>query len=108
MKTEQVSPTNILIIGQNAKDNHDIIRHANPTDLWFHVSNFPSAHVILQPASKKSKLIYKAALTAKLHSKTVKFPNVLIVYTPVSNLILTKTQGKVTFINTKLIKIITV
>ena len=108
MKTEQISLTNILIIGQNAKDNHDIINNADPTDLWFHVYNFPSAHVILQPASKKVKLIYKAAVAAKSHSKAAKFSNVLIVYTPISNVVPTKTAGVVTFINIKLLKIIKV
>lgn len=110
MKTDQISLTNTLIIGQNAKDNHDIIKQADPTDLWFHVSNYPSAHVILQPASDKAALIYKAALSAKLNSKAAKFPNVLIVYTPVSNVIPTQTAGEVTFKNTnnKILKIIKV
>lgn len=33
-------------IGQDAKDNFDILDRAEPTDLWFHVYNEPSCHVI--------------------------------------------------------------
>ena len=33
-------------IGKSSQENHDIIDKANPYDLWFHVSNYPSCHVI--------------------------------------------------------------
>jgi len=102
MKTHQLTSQHLLIIGQNAKENHDIIKNSNPSDLWFHVSNYPSAHVILQPSSKKSKLIYQAALASKLRSKAAKFPNVQMVYTPVENLIPTSKPGEVTFKSQKL------
>jgi len=108
MKTHQLTSQHLLIIGQNAKENHDIIKNSNPSDLWFHVSNYPSAHVILQPSSKKSKLIYQAALASKLRSKAAKFPNVQMVYTPVENLIPTSKPGEVTFKSQKLLKYINV
>ena len=33
-------------IGQDAQDNFDILDQAYPDDLWFHVYNAPSCHVI--------------------------------------------------------------
>jgi hypothetical protein len=33
-------------IGQDAKDNFDILDRADATDWWFHVYNAPSCHVI--------------------------------------------------------------
>ena len=33
-------------IGQDAKDNFDILDQASSSDLWFHVYNEPSCHVI--------------------------------------------------------------
>jgi predicted ribosome quality control (RQC) complex YloA/Tae2 family protein len=33
-------------IGQNASDNDAIIDAAGPNDIWFHVNNKPSCHVI--------------------------------------------------------------
>lgn len=33
-------------VGGNAQENHDIIDVAQPDDIWFHLSNLPSCHVI--------------------------------------------------------------
>ena len=108
MKTEQISNQHILIIGQNVKENHEIIKQANSTDIWFHVSDYPSAHIILQPKTKDPKLIYYAAIQAKMRSKVAKHTNVNIIYTPISNVIPTKKSGEVTLKNTKHIKFIKV
>lgn len=35
-----------FIVGTNAQENHDIIDAADPEDIWFHVSGYPSCHVI--------------------------------------------------------------
>jgi len=40
------------LIGQNAKDNFDILDRASPDDWWFHVCNKPSCHVIAQLPGK--------------------------------------------------------
>ena len=108
MKTEELTEQHQLIIGQNAKENHEIIKDANPTDIWFHVSDYPSAHIILQPKTKDPKIIYQAAIQAKKNSKTSKFTNVQVIYTSISNVIPTKKEGEVTFKNLKQIKFITV
>jgi len=34
--------------GNNARENWRIIDQAEPNDLWFHLQNYPSAHVILE------------------------------------------------------------
>ena len=34
------------VVGGNAQENHDIIDAAQPDDIWFHISNQPSCHVI--------------------------------------------------------------
>ena len=39
-------------IGQNAKDNFDILDLASPDDWWFHVLNKPSCHVIAKLPGK--------------------------------------------------------
>lgn len=108
MKTQQLTSQHLIIIGQNAEENHKIIKNASPSDLWFHVSNFPSAHVILQPFTKKPKLIYQAALASKLRSKMAKFHNVQVVYTPVENLIPSTKAGEITFKSQKNLKYINV
>lgn len=35
-----------FIIGENAQDNFDIIDDLKPNDLWFHIHNESSCHVI--------------------------------------------------------------
>ena len=39
-----------FVIGKNAKENFEIIDHSKPNDLWFHIENAPSCHVIQQTA----------------------------------------------------------
>ena len=39
-------------IGQNAKDNFDILDLASPDDWWFHVLDKPSCHVIAKLPGK--------------------------------------------------------
>jgi predicted ribosome quality control (RQC) complex YloA/Tae2 family protein len=37
-----------FFIGQNAKENDELFRAADPEDIWFHYDNRPSAHVYMQ------------------------------------------------------------
>ena len=34
-----------IIIGFDKYENEDLIKHAFPNDIWFHVDKFSSAHV---------------------------------------------------------------
>ncbi len=36
-----------FFIGQNAKENWSLIDNSDPEDLWFHLDNLPSGHVIV-------------------------------------------------------------
>ncbi len=38
----------VAYIGKSAKDNLDILRRAQPFDLWLHIRDTPSAHVIVR------------------------------------------------------------
>ncbi len=41
----------IIYLGRNVIGNENIYRHLSaPEDLWFHVHNYPGAHVLLKPA----------------------------------------------------------
>jgi len=65
----------IIQIGQNAKENDQLVKKANQNDLWFHLQGMSSPHVILK-ASKgldpPSELIHLAACQVKFHSKMKK------------------------------------
>jgi predicted ribosome quality control (RQC) complex YloA/Tae2 family protein len=42
-----ISPQVSAVIGKSAKDNLNILRRAQPWDLWIHLKDFPSAHAII-------------------------------------------------------------
>ena len=99
------------IIGRSADENHKIIDQANLYDLWFHVSNYPSCHVICKLENKKyeSKLFHKiikqGALCCKQYCKFKNVQDVSIIYTYIKNITKTKTPGQVTAKNINYISI---
>lgn len=62
-------------IGKNEIENTEIVNNANPNDLWFHVHNKPSCHVIasipngiLKNKKIKNKIINQGAVLCKQNS----------------------------------------
>ncbi len=97
----------IYTIGENAIDNWNIIDAANKHDIWFHVQNSPSCHIILHLDSKndipsKQTLIHCASI-CKYNSKVANNKNVKIIYTNVFNVHKTKQIGSVITHKTKII-----
>jgi len=98
MKEERIvdNKTNkemIYWIGENAQDNWDIIDKANQNDIWFHLADHPSTHIILRmddiPFKKISKqTLIHCAVQCRMHSK---FPiispkqKMRIIYTEIKN-----------------------
>lgn len=95
----------ICWIGENAQDNWDIISKANQNDIWFHLANFPSCHVILRvPDNFTIKKVSKQTLIncasrCKLHSKFANMSGkIKIIYTEIKNV---SKADKVGAVNTK-------
>jgi predicted ribosome quality control (RQC) complex YloA/Tae2 family protein len=116
MKTETVFFPNIqkLIefrIGKNAQDNFDIIDAADPDDLWFHVENQASCHVIANIANedlnKKAiqTIIKRGALICKQNSTFKSVKNLSIIYTKIKNVQKTDTVGSVILESSKTIQV---
>ena len=89
-------------IGENAQDNFDIIDMCKPIDLWFHLHNESSCHVIANIPSdvvfnKKqlSKIITQGAVCCKQYSKAKSKQNVEICYTRLVNIVKTHVIGQV-------------
>jgi predicted ribosome quality control (RQC) complex YloA/Tae2 family protein len=84
-------------IGQNQYENHALLESMEPEHTWFHVSEFPSSHLVINTNYETlSKLmIYKIAVLLKQHTKYKKENNISIDYTLRKNLQLTKTPGLV-------------
>ena len=78
----------LIKIGQNAKDNWDIIDESNLDDLWFHVEGSPSSHVVLSVGDQKPHrgALVRAAVLCKQHSKRKSDKKVPIIYTKIKNI----------------------
>jgi predicted ribosome quality control (RQC) complex YloA/Tae2 family protein len=100
-----------IYVGQNAIDNDELTFDlAKPTDLWFHVKDYPGAHVVLRmlDTAFTSEGIRVAANYAKHHSKArslskaqVEYCDVLDVCKPSKH----SPAGLVTVQNSKMITV---
>lgn len=48
-------PPATLYMGRDKFENDEMLWHANPQDIWFHVDGLSSAHVYLQPHPEWTK-----------------------------------------------------
>jgi predicted ribosome quality control (RQC) complex YloA/Tae2 family protein len=102
-----------FVIGQNAAENFQIIDDSQPNDLWFHVTEFPSCHVIakindiMDSINRKDikYIVKQGAILCKQHSKYKSVKNLDINYTEISNVQKTSVVGSVITSNTKNITI---
>jgi predicted ribosome quality control (RQC) complex YloA/Tae2 family protein len=94
-----------IIIGKNKNDNFAIIDESVETDVWFHVENEPSCHVILQNTSKlhdiPKQVIKRCAYLCKINSKAKTQKKSIVIYTTINNVIKTDIPGQVTVTNVK-------
>lgn len=93
-------------VGKNAGDNIDIINSAKHGDIWFHVDEHSSSHVIASMptniAFDKKQTMYiikQGAILCKQHSKYKSMKKVNILYTDVQNVIPTNILGCVNIQN---------
>lgn len=117
MKTEFVKVSGIVDpiefwIGCNAQDNFDMIDEAGHYDLWFHVNNESSGHIIARISdiaglNKKqlNKIIIQGGVICKKHSKYKSKQDLEIVYARVFDIVKTNTPGKVILRSSKVFTI---
>ena len=109
MKTEVVEFPKIdeevtYYIGTSAKDNFAVIDEGDDDDIWFHVDNKSSCHVVATVSEnnitrKNMKYIIKqGALLCKMHSYPSE-KNLSIVYTKIKNIQSTNIPGQVTLLS---------
>jgi predicted ribosome quality control (RQC) complex YloA/Tae2 family protein len=104
----------IINVGQNAKENWQLIDDSEDWDLWFHVEDKPSGHVVVKEKLKKNnkidiknnffgypyELIVLASQYCKSQSKE-KYSKVSIIYTTINNIKKGNEIGSVITKNTK-------
>lgn len=90
-------------IGSNAKENWDLIDNSYPEDLWFHLDEYPSAHVVISQKTNNldnifypNQIISLGSSYCKSYSKYGKnLYKAKIVYTQIKNLKKGKKVGEV-------------
>ena len=103
-----INKTILFRIGGDAKENFAIIDTSNSTDIWFHIDNCPSAHVVATISEQMTRkdlnsVIRRGALICKQYSKYNKMKDVSIVYAKISSVVKTETMGKVELLESKTI-----
>jgi predicted ribosome quality control (RQC) complex YloA/Tae2 family protein len=96
-------------IGENKKENWEIIDAADENDMWFHIDNLPSCHVILKCSEEKKpckKVLKRCAYLCKIHTNSAKsLRKCNVIYTSVSHVQKTNTMGEVHATNCKTIQV---
>ena len=98
VKEDYTFLNNLIKIGENSDDNDKIISDANQTDLWFHLANLSSCHVILSCSKNNMPTIQMINYCANLVKENTKFKNlqsVKVHYTQVKNIRKTNIKGKI-------------
>jgi predicted ribosome quality control (RQC) complex YloA/Tae2 family protein len=90
-----------MVIGRNKEGNFNIIDDSDDLDIWFHIEDEPSCHLILKNTEKMKlnkiprQVIKFCAYQCKIHSKAKRLPKCNVIYTLLSNVIKTEIVGKV-------------
>ena len=93
----------IIYIGQNKNENWDIIDAAEKTDIWFHIEELASCHVILKNTNNLKlrdiprQVIKRCAYLCKINSSLIvkKMPKCDVIYAPISEVVKTGIVGQV-------------
>ena len=87
--------------GKNAQDNWTIIDESKPNDLWFHLADYPSSHLVLSLPEGKTyrdlskQTIVHCASECKKRSKYSLMKKVKITYTEIKELLKGDSIGSV-------------
>jgi predicted ribosome quality control (RQC) complex YloA/Tae2 family protein len=89
--------TYTIKIGRSAIENTELVKNASKSDIWFHLSDSPSCHVVLETNTKLNQVphnvISRCAYLCKMHSKTLAKSKVI--YTQIENVQVSKIPGQV-------------
>jgi len=88
-----------ILIGQNSHENTELVDTSDQKNIWFHVANAPSCHVVLKTECKVRdvplQVIKWCASACKKYSKSKSLQDCKIIYTQIENVQTTKRPGQV-------------
>lgn len=84
-------------IGKCREENDALIKSSLATDMWFHLANIPSCHVVVTGVSQKipRQVIKRCACLCIANSKPENKKNIAVSYTSIANLVPTDIVGQV-------------
>lgn len=93
---EDTNREHLINIGSNANENYILIQNSNQNDIWFHLDEISSPHIVLQTFGceiPKRYINYIGTLFPKY--KTNLGNRYTVIYTYVKNVTLTNKKGSV-------------
>ena len=85
------------ILGENDKENHEIIKDSDSNYWWFHLDNYASGHCIVCIENINDNIKIIAGNYLKKYSKLKKNNKIKICYTQIKNLKILNTPGLVEY-----------
>lgn len=90
-----------ISIGKNKEENWQLIDASEPNDVWFHIDDQPSCHVILNNAQDikirdfPRQVLKRCAYLCKINSAAKQLPKCDVIYAPISAITKTNIVGQV-------------
>lgn len=98
-------------VGQNKRENWQLLEDKNPWDLIFHLTSFPSCYVVV-PMTERDVLSEESILDiARVCKKNTKYRNlrdVKVDYTTISNISVGEDVGEYEYISNRKVKVVKV
>jgi predicted ribosome quality control (RQC) complex YloA/Tae2 family protein len=92
-------------VGQNVKENWQLLDEASDYHWWFHLDAFPSPHVFLSTVKPSKSQLYKCARYCQEYSKYKNYKNLYVIYTQRKNVKKGTKEGEVIPQRTERIKL---
>jgi predicted ribosome quality control (RQC) complex YloA/Tae2 family protein len=97
-----------VYIGKNASENWNLVENSDKEDLWFHLENQPSCHVILKTVGKdiNKRIITICASLCKENSKYKNLSKISVIYSKIRDIKKGDKIGEIITKNSKTFKIV--
>jgi predicted ribosome quality control (RQC) complex YloA/Tae2 family protein len=99
----------VIFIGTNKHENFELIDASDETDVWFHVENEPSGHLIIKNNGSlrdiPKQVIKYGAYLCKINSKAKTQKQCSIMYTELKNVSKTNVIGQVNVSTYKVVNV---
>ena len=94
MKTVKIDDYTI-VIGGNAQENDELVKGSAPNDIWLHLENMSSAHIVIRTDDKEvpKRVINMAASLYSQYCPKKVMGRYNVIWTEIKNVKSTKTKG---------------